>query len=748
MTIMGTAILILGYLWISHEQRNVISGIQTGHNMDDIIVSLGIISISLVIIISVISIFISRKLKSNIRTFHDFFSHVSPGNRLNPDTLFFKEFRELADAANKMVEEQACVEKNLKKSLDNLSRSQSIARIGNWEWDLLSGDMYWSDSIYRLFGYEPNEIKINFIFYMTRIYQEDRERVTRAIQQATEENKAFNFEYRIIQPNGMVRTHHVIAEVIRDTNEKPIRMLGIEADITELKAAQEENIKLAMAVEQSAEIIVITDAKGIIEYVNPSFETITGFSKKEAVGQTPRILKSGKQTDEYYKKLWETITSGNTWRGRFVNKKKDKTYYQEDVTIFPIRDKAGNITDFVSVKHDITREAEMERQLLHAQKMEAIGTLAGGIAHDFNNILSAIIGYSEIALYDLEPDSSAAESIGQVLAAGNRAKDLVKQILSFSRSSSNNKTPIRIIHVIKESIKLMRATIPSFIEIRQNIIVGDLQILGDPTQIHQLLINLCTNSAHAMEETGGILEITLDSSFIQEESVQEYPALKPGAYVRLTITDMGKGMTPDVLQRIFDPYFTTKEPGKGTGLGLAVVHGVVKNHNGVIRVKSEPGKGTMFDIYFPAVEAEGTLGTGETESIPFARSEEETILLVDDEKMLTDLGRQMLEKLGYRVAIRNSSVEALELFREHPETFDLIITDMTMPYLTGDNLAREIKKIRADIPIILCTGYSEYMTARKAAAAGINYFLIKPLSINQLASSVRIALDGRELREL
>ena len=389
---------------------------------------------------------------------------------------------------------------------------------------------------------------------------------------------------------------------------------------------------------------------------------------------------------------------------------------------------------------DVTKRGQLERQLQQAQKMEAIGTLAGGIAHDFNNILTIILGNTELALIQVPNLSSAKDSLKEVRTACNRAKELTQQILTFSRQSPSEIKTAHIPSIVRESLKLLRPSLPSSIEIRQNICVEMDTILGDPTQIHQVLINLCTNAAHAMEE-GGTLEIELNDHILDERATSQYHDVTPGRYVRLTIKDTGHGMTPDILDRIFDPYFTTKEMKGGTGLGLAVVHGIVKNHKGGIAVSSVAGEGSTFDILFPVAESKPTEAHEASNELPGGR---ERILFVDDEQALVRLNQGILERLGYQVKALTNPLDALELFRSHPDQFDLIITDTTMPHMTGNLLAQEILKIRSDIPILLCTGYSAQIDKDKAKEMGIAGFALKPLNMFELARTVRELLDHRE----
>jgi len=393
-----------------------------------------------------------------------------------------------------------------------------------------------------------------------------------------------------------------------------------------------------------------------------------------------------------------------------------------------------------AIVEDISERKKLEVQLLQAQKMEAIGTLAGGIAHDFNNILAAIMGYTELANLDVPEGSNARYKLNEVLKASHRAKDLVRQILAFSHQGRQERKPVEMSPLIKEILRLLRASLPSIIEIRQHIDTDTDIIETDPTQIHQVLMNLCTNAAHAMRENGGVLEVSLKKVDMDGFAVAQHPDFQPGSYLRLSVSDTGHGMTREVLKRIFDPYFTTKEVGEGTGLGLAVVHGIVKSHEGAITVYSEPGKGSTFQVYFPRIDrAKGVEATQRAE--PFPMGKQECILFVDDEQPLADMGKQMLEHLGYRVAVRMSSIEALKLFQAQPKRFDLVITDMTMPNMTGDKLSRELMGIRPDIPIILCTGFSERITAEKVQELGIREFAMKPLLMSDLAKTIRRVLD-------
>ena len=506
------------------------------------------------------------------------------------------------------------------------------------------------------------------------------------------------------------------------------------------RQGEKERVRLAAAIEAAVEGVIITDERGIIRYVNPAFEQMSGYPREEALGVPVTTLESGQHNDAYLKEMWNTISRGEVWAGQFVNRKKDGALYEVEATVSPIGDQAGNTTHYVSVQRDVTHERKMEKELRQAQKMEAMGTLAGGIAHDFNNILAAIMGYTEIALLEIPEEGEAMRrDLNEVLKAGHRAKDLVAQILAFSRKTEQEQIPLSLHVIVKEALKLLRASLPSTIEIRQNIPSDLGTVMADATQMHQVLMNLCTNAKHAMGEKGGVLTVELAPVDMGEEQMVRFPDLRPGPYLRLSVQDTGYGIDLATMERIFDPYFTTKEKGEGTGLGLSMVHGIVTNHGGVIDVRSQPGKGSTFQVYLPRIELkqEPVETENRIEDLPAGH---ERILFVDDEVSLANMGKIMLEHLGYRVVISTNGLEALALFKEDPEGFDLVITDMTMPKMTGDKLAKELMAIRRDIPVILCTGFSETVSESTAGLMGITAFAMKPLSMKKLAETVRNVL--------
>ncbi len=404
----------------------------------------------------------------------------------------------------------------------------------------------------------------------------------------------------------------------------------------------------------------------------------------------------------------------------------------------PIFNAEGRVTAAIEMVDDITERLSLQSQLQQSRKMEAVGTLAGGIAHDFNNILAIILGYAELASNDVPESNPISGALKEIFKASIRARDMIHQLLTFSRKAEEERSPIDMAPILKESMKMLRCAIPASVGFTLHISSDVYDVLGDAAQINQIAMNLVTNAADAMFEEGGILEVTLGNILLQKEKVCLDRVLSPGSYVRLRIKDTGEGIEPEIMDRIFEPYFTTKQVGKGTGMGLSVVHGIVKRNGGGLLVESEPGKGTVFEIYFPALEMKA-----EEEKEPDGKIEggSERILFVDDEESMVNLNRIRLEQLGYQVKSTTKPVEALEWFKADPDQFDVIITDMTMPRMSGDRLAAEVLKIRPHMPVIICTGYSERMCAKKAEILGLRKYIEKPIDLRNLASALRDVLD-------
>ena len=541
------------------------------------------------------------------------------------------------------------------------------------------------------------------------------------------------YDTRVLNREGEVVTCLVSIDLLPESRQLMVSML----DISERVSAEELRRVLETAIEHTVEGLFVCDRKNRIIYVNRAMEKMTGFAREEMLAKTPAIFKSGRHEPEFYRGLKETIYQGRPWQGYMSNRKKDGSIYEVFATISPVIDSQGRVSHFVSVHRDVTRERERERRMRQNQRLEAIGTLAGGIAHDFNNILSPIMGYTELCMEALPPGSAVRNDLEQVRLAARRARDLVKQLLSFSRQSEHERVPLDPVPVVKETLKLLRASIPVSIAIRPRINSSGEMVVADPTEIHQVVMNLCINAAHAMPD-GGVLSVVLEQVEVGPDLAAGLSRCRPGRYMRLQVGDTGCGIAPEIADKIFEPYFTTRGEG-GSGLGLAVTHGIVTSCGGWITVESEPGKGAVFNVYLPlATGGLAAHAAGNEEDVPEGR---ESILFVDDDPVIAELGRKSLERYGYRVTSHNDPLAALEHFRQDPDAFDLVITDMTMPGLTGDQLAADLLAIRPGLPVVIATGFSERMNADKAAKAGISAFLNKPVAPADLARTVRRILD-------
>ncbi len=501
---------------------------------------------------------------------------------------------------------------------------------------------------------------------------------------------------------------------------------------------EERRRLLATAVEQAAESVMITDPEGSIEYVNPAFEDITGYDFSEVVGKNPNILKSDEASGMQSKLLWKEISHGKVWRGTFTNKKKDGSLYKEEATITPVKDSKGEIQHFVAVKRDITKQLILEKQIRQSQKMQAIGTLAGGVAHDFNNILTAILGYAELTQVLCQKDTVMHENLSEIIKASERAGKLIDQILQFSRQSEKSTSNLLIDVIIKEALKLLRASLPANIDISSNLQQG-VRVKADPTQIHQVIMNLCTNAYQALGDDGGEIAIGLETVEISARRGVEIGNITAGSYAKLTVRDTGVGIPDEYLTRIFEPYFTTKSVNQGTGLGLSVVHGIINDHLGAVNVESSPGKGTTFILYLPEAEDEQTeAGNGDVRPV-FAGGR---ILIVDDEPPIVNFQTQVLEHLGYHVDAFTRSRNAVERFKEEGGRYDLVISDMGMPEITGLQLFEEFLQINPEVKVLLCTGFSKQVTRENATELGLAGYLAKPFNAEELAIEVSRILHG------
>ncbi len=523
-------------------------------------------------------------------------------------------------------------------------------------------------------------------------------------------------------------------------------LLGILRDITDRKrserALQETKEALHALIKASPVPIMALDVEGRVTMWNPASEAVFGWKKEEVLGQPTPVALSGELKG--LRDQDDSAIGGDSFTGiEAIRRRKDGSPIEISISAAPMHDAEGRVSGIMSVMMDITERNRLEAQLRQAQKLEAIGTLAGGIAHDFNNILAAIIGYTELSLQRLSASDPIGRNLEEVRRASMRAKDLVKQILSFSRMMEREeRLVLDVVPVMKEGIRFIRASLPTSIELSVDIPKTPMMVMANPTHMHQILLNLCTNASHAMEE-GGLLKVGLSEIRTDSSMRLHVPGLHEGRYIQLSVSDTGHGMDKAVMERIFDPYFTTKQVGKGSGLGLAVVHGIVKRYGGAIRVQSERGKGALFEIFIPV--ADSTARVENNERVGIVKGDGQRILLVDDEQALVEVGQAILSRLGYEVvATTTDSVAALELFRREPGSFDLIITDYTMPHMTGLDLSKEILSIKPEMPIILCTGFSEKISEQVAKEAGIRELAMKPVTLQSLSEMIQKALFQSE----
>jgi PAS domain S-box-containing protein len=606
-----------------------------------------------------------------------------------------------------------------------------------------------NNAVETMFGYTEGEVtgrNTEFLYVNKKIYEE----FGRGLFSALDAKGVYHTEYKMRRKDGTVFPAEItVTEMLDDAGERA-GTVSLVRDITERVQAQqehvrlgkaieeaiEERLRLAVVMEQTEEGVLILDTHGTIEYVNPVLERLSGYERGKLIGRKSDVLLP-------YAALGDAMIAvrrGESWRGHVIRRDTGGTPLELDITMSPVRNAEGGIINYVAVERDVTREMQLQRQMRHMQKMEALGTLAGGIAHDLNNILMPITINTELSLDDASEGSRTKHYLQQVLEAANRGTELVRQITTFSRRAEQTEGPTEILPVVKEGLKLLRASLPATIEIRQHLKTGKAMVQVDPVHIHQVLMNLCSNAAAAMSPEGGLLEVSLSSVELDSDAASAYVDLNPGPYMRLTVADTGHGMDESIKERIYDPFFTTKGPNKGTGMGLAVVHGIVTGVGGAIKVYSEKGKGTRFDVYFLQVQGPPKRRSAAPTRPPTGS---ERILFVDDEEAIVRSVRPLLERLGYRVTTATNSPEALKVFRSQPEGFDLVITDQTMPRMTGIDLAEKIMRIRPGMPVILCTGFSEQMNAQEAQSRGIRAFINKPLTSRGMAEIIRHTLDGK-----
>jgi PAS domain S-box-containing protein len=542
------------------------------------------------------------------------------------------------------------------------------------------------------------------------------------------------FEWKYLRTDGTPFDAEVSLTRIDIRGETYLQ--AIIRDITRRKRTEEDLRRLSIAIEQAAEEIIITDAEGTIQYVNPAFEAISGYSRQDAIGQTPRLVKSGVHDKAFYEDLWNTIKGGNIWTGQITNRRKDGALIHEDAIISPLMNSSGGLTGYISLKRDITEEVKLHSQLRQAQKMESVGTLAGGIAHDFNNILTALIGYATIVQMKMEKDSPLMPYIDQVLSASQKAADLTRSLLTFSRQQPITLAPLDLNDAIRATEKLLKRLLTEDIDLHTSLAGERTVVMADRSQIDQILFNLVSNARDAMPK-GGLLAIGTDVVDMDRRFIGTFGFGEPGRYVLISVSDTGVGMDAATREKIFEPFFTTKELGRGTGLGLATVYGIVKQHNGYITVDSQPNQGTAFHIYLPAVDL--TANNKEHEA-PAVKGGDELILIAEDNGEVRRFMCDVLKRYGYRIVEAVDGDEAVRSFRDHTG-IDLVILDSVMPKRNGREAYEEIRGVDPHVRVLFTSGYTRDIILDKGVEEGKFDFIAKPLLIGKLLAKVREILD-------
>jgi PAS domain S-box-containing protein len=645
--------------------------------------------------------------------------------------------RRLVFESNRDITARQQAEAALRESEARLRLAQQVARIGTFEWNMQTGVNRWTPELEAMYGLPPGGFPGTQAAWEQLVYADDRPEAVRWVKEALEQG-SFEGEWRVRWPDGTLRWLAGRAWVFKDEAGQPRRLLGVNIDITERKRAEEamqesqrRNELLANIIELSSQAFGMGYPDGRLGLTNQGFERLTGYTRDELRAiDWAKTLTPPEWRELEQKQLEELRRTGQPVRYEKEYVRKDGTRVPIELLVQLVADADGKPAYYYSFITDITERKRMEESRLRSQKLEALGTLAGGIAHDFNNILLTISGNTELAAADLPPQHPARENLAEIARAGARATDLVRRILTFSRPQEQQRQVLELQPVVEEALKLLRATLPTLLEIRTQFAPAVPAVTADATQIHQVIVNLATNAAHAIGPRGGLIEFRLDALHVSAELARTSPNLREGHYTRLSVSDNGCGMDQATLERIFDPFFTTKPAGQGTGLGLSVVHGIMQSHGGAVTAYSQPGKGSTFRLYFPAVE--GTVSTAAVTPREVARGRGERVLYIDDEEALVSLATRMLKRLGCTVTGYTNPVSALAEFRSRPGDFDVVVTDLSMPGMSGFELSQALQDIRPDVPIILSSGYIGPEDQATAERLRIRALILKPNTMKEL----------------
>ncbi|HKN34655.1 MAG TPA: PAS domain S-box protein [Terriglobales bacterium] len=618
-----------------------------------------------------------------------------------------------------------------------LLMAMDAARIGCWDWDVLKNKQVWSETCKALLGL-PSQSEENFDVLMAAVHPDDRDKMRSAMNRAIQERRNYFCEFRVLWPDGSMHWQAARGLAFYDDEGRTTRMIGIAMDIDEQKSKEERLRLQSAALEAAANAIVITGADGNIRWVNRAFTELTGYSPDESIGQNPRMLKSGEHDQTFYRHLWATIQAGQVWRGEMRNRKKDGSLYSEEMTITPVRSPSGETTNFIAIKQDATERKKLEAQYRHAQRMEAVGRLAGGVAHDFNNILGVISGYSEISLDQLNPENAIAKNLRQIKAAADRAASLTRQLLAFSRQQVVYPRVVNLNAVVENMESMLQRLVGDDISItvKPGSLLGSIK--ADVGQLEQVVMNLAVNARDAMSD-GGQVTIQTCNVELDQSYQREHEPVVPGRYVMLSMSDSGCGMDQATQARIFEPFYTTKEAGRGTGLGLSTVYGIVKQSGGYVWVYSEVGKGTTFKLYFPHVSEPAEALSPPTRRVaPGGGSE--TILLVEDDDALREFIAATLRGVGYTVLESSNAQMALKIMAKHEAGIHLLLTDVIMPGTSGVQLFTVLRASAPRLKVILMSGYAAETLARQGAIPQDVAFIEKPFSRDSLLLKIKSVL--------
>ncbi|MCR4309913.1 MAG: PAS domain S-box protein [Deltaproteobacteria bacterium] len=634
------------------------------------------------------------------------------------------------------ITERKRVEEEVRESSDRLRATFQASPLPIVCLELDGTVKIWNRAAEVVFGWTEDEV----VGHLLPFVPEDKMGEFHALLAQGQKGFLNGVEVRRRRKDGSPIDISIWTSPLSDQKGNAAGMVGVIADITERKRSEEARTRLGMAVDQAAEGIVITDTEGRIEYVNPSFERITGYLQKEAVGQNMRILKSGKHDESFYRNMWETISRGEVWRGHFINKKKDGTLYEAETIISPVRNASGKIINFVAGKRDITQDVILQKQVQTAQRMESVGTLAGGIAHDFNNALTGIMGVAELLRLKVGENPDVLKNLDLLETCARQAATLTRQLLTFARRQVIDPVNLDLNVVVSEMVKLVGTVIGEPIEVKTFLDKGLPTTKLDRGQVEQVIMNLCLNARDAMPSGGRLLLETADVT-VDAKYVNTHPYVTPGRYAQLTVSDTGTGMDKETLGKVFEPFFTTKPVGQGTGLGLSSVYGIVKQSGGFIHAYSEPGNGSSFKVYFPAVEAPPDVVPGKRRE-EAVRGGTETILLAEDAESLRALAERILTGLGYTVLVARDGEEAVEVLDRNVNV-DLAVLDVVMPRKSGKEAYEEMRKGNPNLKVLFMSGYSADAGHESFVLTPGIPFLPKPYTPSSLARKVREVLDRK-----